>query len=318
MRVLIVKMSSLGDLIHTLPALTDASRLIPSIEFDWVAEESFQDIPRLHPAVQTVIPIALRRWRQAWRLPLHRQQRQLFKERLVEKSYDYVIDAQGLIKSVWVSRMARGTRVGYSWRSARESLATIFYHRHVKASWQWHAIARNRTLFSKALGYRFDDNIDYGVRLDPSSNEPKNLVWCIHGTSRDDKCWPENRWRETIGCLERAGYRACLPWGNETEHHRAQRLAAGSNAIILPKLSLNELTDKMQQASGVIAVDTGLGHLSAALHRPTVSLYGPTDPALIGTIGQHQKHCAMNDCKPQSVVEALQFMMNEVASSNNE
>ena len=107
MRVLVVKMSSLGDVIHTLPALTDAAAAIPGITFDWVVEEGFAEIPAWHPAVDTVIPIALRRWRKhPWR-DFRGPQWRACRQALRRQHYDAVIDAQGLLKSVFVARLVK-------------------------------------------------------------------------------------------------------------------------------------------------------------------------------------------------------------------
>ena len=112
MRVLLVKTSSLGDVIHTLPALTDAQRAIPGIQFDWVVEEGFAEIPAWHPAVAQVIPVAIRRWRKHPLQTLRSGEWRRFKARLRETHYDLVIDAQGLLKSAWLTP----TCLNFKWK----------------------------------------------------------------------------------------------------------------------------------------------------------------------------------------------------------
>lgn len=153
MRVLLVKTSSLGDLVHTFPAITDASRALPGLQLDWLVEESFAEVPAWHPAIDQVIPIALRRWRRDWRKAYRSGQIAGFRSRLRERGYDLVIDTQGLLKSALPARWARGPVVGYDRRSAREPLAALFYQRRITVSRGQRAIERTRQLFAEALGY---------------------------------------------------------------------------------------------------------------------------------------------------------------------
>ncbi|WP_226093349.1 lipopolysaccharide heptosyltransferase RfaC [Dickeya oryzae] len=297
MRVLIVKTSSMGDVLHTLPALTDAMQVIHGIQFDWVVEEGFAQIPSWHPAVDRVIPVALRRWRKSWFSRETRAERAAFKTQLRDKRYDAVIDAQGLLKSaVLVTRLAYGNKHGLDWKSAREPLASWFYqYRHPIAK-QQHAVERIRELFSFSLNYRKPtEQGDYAIAArflsaQPADSQPY-LVF-LHATTRDEKHWPEAHWRELIALAETRGLRIKLPWGAEHEHQRAQRLAAGfSHVEVLPRLSLEQVAGVLAGAKAIVSVDTGLSHLAAALDRPNITLYGPTDPGLIGGYGQNQHVC---------------------------
>ncbi|MDF3055333.1 MAG: rfaC [Gammaproteobacteria bacterium] len=297
MRALIVKTSSLGDIIHTLPALTDAAHAFSDIRFDWVAEKGFAEIPSWHAQVERVIPVSWRKWRKNLKASWQSGEMREFYQALRHTTYDQVIDAQGLLKSAVIARMAKGKQYsGLDSHSARERLASLFYQQKHFASWQLHAVTRARQLFAKALGYEVPEGMpDYGIRQHfPVTTQQTPHVIFFHGTTRDDKEWPVPHWIELAKYCTAAGYQVLLPWGNEVEQKRAETIAAASiGTKVLPKTSLQELAILLSQASAVLAVDTGLGHLAAALNVPTVSLYGPTDPSLIGACGQNQLHiCA--------------------------
>jgi heptosyltransferase-1 len=305
LRVLIVKVSSLGDIIHTLPAVTDARRANRDLIFDWVVEEAFTEVPSWHPAVDNVIPVSIRRWRRHWIKSFLKGDISEFRDKLQDVHYDLVIDAQGLIKSGIVSRMSKGLTVGLSNRTIREPLATLFYNKVYSVPWTEHAVERVRELFSRALQYKYDkQQVNYGIdfkRLGLNRGEPKlkQLVF-LHGTTWKTKNWPENYWCELAKMATVSGYKVLLPWGDEGERQRAELIANNSAAIeVLPRQSLTGLARHIARSTGVIAVDTGLGHLAAALSVPTVSLYGPTDPSLSGTYGENQLHLTSNlNCAP--------------------
>lgn len=294
MRVLIVKTSSMGDVLHTLPALTDAMQAIPGIRFDWVVEEGFVQIPGWHPAVDRVIPVAIRRWRKAWFSSAIQADRETFRKLLTAVRYDAVIDAQGLVKSAaLVTRLAQGVKHGMDWNSAREPLASLFYqHRHAIAK-QQHAVERTRALFAKSLGYTLTGQTgDYAIAqhfLHNNDTLSQPYVVFLHATTRDDKHWPEAQWRELITLMAGSGLRIKLPWGAPHEEARALRLAEGFGYVdVLSRLSLEQIARILAEAKCIISVDTGLSHLTAALNRPNYTLYGPTDPGLIGGYGQNQ------------------------------
>ncbi len=301
--VLIIKTSSLGDVVHTLPALTDAAAALPGITFDWVVEEGIAEIPAWHPAVRQILPVALRRWRRGWWKSAERTQRSEFNQRLRAREYDAVIDAQGLLKSAWISWSARGPRHALSWSSAREPLSSLAaHHRHPIAKGQ-HAITRVRQLFAAGLGYECpgtppDYGIDRSRFLTGPATEP-SLVF-FHGTTWATKHWPEESWTALAGLAAADGYGIRLPWGNPAEKARAERIAtACPQARVLPRMSLAELAGVLATARGVVAVDTGLAHVAAALGVPAVTLYGATEPGLTGTLGRNQIALqARFDCAP--------------------
>ncbi|MCG7390515.1 lipopolysaccharide heptosyltransferase RfaC [Pantoea sp. ACRSB] len=318
MHVLIVKTSSMGDVLHTLPALTDAMQAIPGIRFDWVVEENFAQIPSWHPAVDKVLPVAIRRWRKHWFGSQQREERVRFKRDLQSRQYDVVIDAQGLIKSAaLVTRLARGVKHGQDSRSAREPFASWWYDQRHEIDKKQHAVERTRELFAKSLGYEKPQTQgDYAIAAHFLRDEPQDIapyLVFLHATTRDNKHWPESHWRELIGLLQPAGLRIKLPWGAEHEHQRAQRLAEGFDYVeVLPKLTLEAIARELAGARAVVSVDTGLSHLTAALDRPNITLYGPTDPGLIGGYGQNQQAICppqgndMSDISAEAVKERLE------------
>lgn len=303
MRVLIVKTSSMGDVIHTLPALTDAMQAVPNITFDWMVEENFAEIPAWHPRVNQVITVAWRRWRKQLFNAKNYAQWQQFRKNCRANSYDLIIDAQGLVKSALFSRLAKGVHVGFDWHSAREPLASLFYQKTYAVAPDQHAITRTRELFSQALGYPTPKTVPaYGIAR-------QNFVWdkvdepylvFLHGTTWDTKHWPESYWIELASLANQAGLLVKLPWGNQTEFLRAQKIAESvPRAEVLPRLDLMGIAGVLAGAKAIVAVDTGLGHLAAALDVPTVSLYGPTNPVLTGALGQSQVHLSASfACAP--------------------
>lgn len=286
-RLLIVKTSSLGDVIHNLPLLADIRAHYPDMQFDWVVEEGFADIPALHPAVATVIPVAIRRWRRSLFAPATWREISAFGQRLRERPYDFILDTQGLLKSALIARAAHGVRHGQDRRSAREPLAALFYQQTHGVPRGQHAVARNRALAALALGYPMPASPpDYGICALPMALPaalPSPYIVGLHATSRDSKLWPVENWVALGRELSAQGTHLLLPWGNEKEHLRAQHIANESGqAVVLPRLRLKELASILAGARAVVGVDTGLVHLAVALDLPTVALYTDTDPSLTG------------------------------------
>lgn len=312
MRVLLVKTSSMGDVLHSLPALTDAQQAIPGIQFDWVVEEGFAQIPTWHSAVNQVIPVAIRRWRKNWFSAPIRAERAAFREKLQATHYDAIIDAQGLLKSAFlVTRLAHGDKHGYDRHSIREPLASFFYDHRYSISKQQHAVERIRQLFAKSLGYTCPTQQgDYAIAqhfLQPSVNHESPYVVFLHSTTRDDKHWPEENWRKLIALMAGSGVKIKLPWGAPHEEQRAKRLANGFDFVeVLPKLTLAEVAQQIANAKAVVSVDTGLSHLTAALDKPNFTLFGPTDPGLIGGYGREQ-HAIKSVDKLMMSIEPLEI-----------
>lgn len=317
MRILLVKTSSLGDVIHNLPVVSDVRRVFPEAQIDWLVEESFVDIPQLHPGVRAVIPVALRRWRKSLLKADTWQEMREFYATLRRESYDVVVDTQGLLKSALLTRLARGRRAGYAVASAREPVAALFYNATFTVAKDQHAVQRNRKLAAAALGYVLSDVSapDYGLAISeiptvPATPAARNTVLLLTATSRADKLWPEAHW-QALGCAMAArGLTCLLPSGNSVERARATRLAqAIPGAVALPPLSLRELASYCAAARLVVGVDTGLVHLAAAMGRPTLALFCASNPALTGVLaGEGCADSAINlgmQGAPPGVVEVL-------------
>ncbi len=288
-RILLVKTSSLGDVVHNLPVATDLRIHYPDVEIDWAVEENFGDIPALHPAVSQVIRVAARRWRRAFASRETWREIAELRRTLLSRGYDAVIDTQGLIKSALISRLAPGRRFGLDWLSAREPLWP-FYHQTFRVSWAVHAVERNRQLAARAMGYALPSGVDYGIETPPfappAGLQPRDYAVLLHATSGSAKLWPEHQWIKLGDHLDRRGLRLVLPWGSEVELRRSQHIAAAlPHATVPPRLSLREAAGLLGGAQVVFGVDTGLTHLSVALRTPTVGIYCATDPAATGLYG---------------------------------
>lgn len=294
MKVLIVKTSSMGDIIHTLPALTDAVKAHPGIRFDWVVEEGFAEIPKWHASVDKVIPVAIRRWRKNILNTLKNGEWSAYKKELQQQNYDAIIDAQGLLKSaVLVSRIANGPRYGLDKKSAKEPLAARFYDHTINVSKNLHAVERVRQLFAGALNYSISEEMgDFAIKqhFSISSNQSEPYLVFQHSTTRFDKHWPEAYWITLINKAGDEGWKIKLPWGTAKEKERAERFAQNASHVeVLPKLSLSEIAHVLAGATACVSVDTGLSHLAAALDTPNVILFGSTDPGLVGGYGKDQQ-----------------------------
>jgi len=289
-RILIVRTSSLGDLVHMLPAMSDIARHVPQARIDWLAEESFAEIPSWHPAVENVIPVAHRRWRKNWWSAPVRAERAALKQRLQATQYDVVLDMQALMKSVWLVRQTRGTRHGLDWKSAREPLASLFYDvKHRVPFWQ-PAVLRQRQLAAATFGYAVQGAPDFGLqdfaRQAAAAGAGAPYAVIMPSASRPDKLWPDDDWRAVFDRLQQEGCRLRLLAGNAQETARAQGLIAGrEGAEVLPRLSLTEIARLLSGARLMVGLDSGLTHLSAGLGRPTIGIYKASTPVRTPLVG---------------------------------
>ncbi|TJW45939.1 MAG: lipopolysaccharide heptosyltransferase I [Mesorhizobium sp.] len=289
MKVLIVKTSSMGDVIHTFPAVEDARRNRPDVSFDWCVEEAFAGIVALHPAIGEIHTVAIRRWRKqlldgdTWReaAGLRRAFRNC--------RYDLVIDAQGLLKSVLVARQAAAPIAGFDGSSAREPSASLFYDRRYAVPRDLHAIERTRRLFGLALGYEPDfSTLESGIVLPPAgmAGISGKTAFLLHGTSREDKKWPVGDWIETARLLMKRGMTPVTTWSNDREKAVAEAIVqAVPQTVLVPKSPLAEIAAIIGRAVLVVGADTGLTHLASAFGLPTVAIFLATEPGLTGPRG---------------------------------
>ena len=290
MRVLLVKTSSMGDVVHALPLVTDMAEALPGATIDWVVEEGFADIARLHPAVRRVIPVALRRWRRAMLRPATWREVEAARAS-VRGAYDAALDCQGLLKSAWVAHWAGCPIYGYDRDSAREPLAARLYRRGFAVPRDLHAIARNRTLGAAAFRYTADGAPRFGLRVGVPHGDAAALVqrpfaMLLTNASRPTKLLPDAHWHALADALAARGLRCVLPWGSAAERADTERRAAAMrDALVAPRLALAALAPVLATARVVIGIDTGLTHLAAAVAAPTVGVFCDYDPRLVGVTG---------------------------------
>ena len=288
MRILFVKTSSLGDVIHHCPAVSDVRRRFPDALIDWVVEEAFTGIVSMHPGVRRVIPVAVRRWRKRMLGPSTWREMLAFRHALREDEYDFVIDTQGLLKSALIASGARGVSNGFDSASARESIASGLYAVRHAVSREMHAVERNRALTAAALGMGSGGACEYRLVSRGSNPVPLQMPFCVllSMTSRAEKLWPEESWVELARAIAARGWESVLPWGSELEKERCFRIAAAAGTGTVPRaLSLEDIAAMMTHAKAVIGNDTGLAHLAVALGVPAIGLYCSSDPALTGLHG---------------------------------
>jgi heptosyltransferase-1 len=284
MDILFIKTSSLGDVVHHMPAVTDARQHFPEAQIAWVVEEAFAPLVGLHPAVDTVIPVATRRWRRQFLKVETWREIAAFRRVLRPSAYDKVIDAQGLVRSALIARAARGERHGYDPQSIKETFASRFYDVRHKVSRALHAVDRNRALTGLSLGYAPAKTIDYGLLAQPKPQELYAML--LHGTSRPSKEWPEDCWIALGRWLQGRGFACVLPWGDGVEKLRAERLCAAiPDARVLERQPLDATAKVIAGASLVVGVDTGLLHLAAAYQVPLAAIFIASDPGLTGPVG---------------------------------
>lgn len=294
-RILLIKLTSLGDLLHALPALNDAYRADPEIEFDWAIDRSFSEVAAWHPAVKRLFPTSHRHWRKnLGSLSTYRSVKELI-HNVREVEYDLVIDGQGNFKTALLSLLARGKRAGFDRHSVREWIAHFAYQKKCAASKKAHAIDRLRALFAQAIGYPLpqtppDFSLKENCFTKPPFELPSSYLVFVHSAGWKTKLWPEEHWKELIKKAIQRGFHVLLPWGSPTEEQRAHRLAIIGGAKVLPRLPLSQMGYILQHAAAAVCMDTGLSHLVASLGVPSITLYGPTNPELIGSSGPRQSH----------------------------
>ncbi|MFL6798307.1 MAG: lipopolysaccharide heptosyltransferase I [Xanthobacteraceae bacterium] len=285
--ILFIKTSSLGDVIHHMPALTEARRQRPHARFSWMVEEDFVPLVRAHPAVHEVIPVAWRRWRRALLHGSSWKQIAEFRGAVRAGHYADIVDSQGLIRSALLARLARGRRHGYDARSIREVLAAPLYDVRHTVSRNLHAVTRNRLLTGLALGYVPTGAPEFGLdrkALRLGGHEPYGML--LHGTARAEKEWPPESWIALGRVLVERGLSLCIPWGTPDERQRSQRIAGelGLSAVG-EREPLERVARRIAGAAFVVGVDTGLLHLAAALGVPLVGLFIGSEPGLTGPVG---------------------------------
>lgn len=287
MRVLVVKTSSMGDIVHAMPAASDMLRHVPGLQLDWLCEAPFAAIPQLHPGVQRVLPMAWRKWRRQLLQPATWSAISALRRELQRERYDLVLDMQGLLKSALWARQARGPLAGFDRQSVREPMAAWLYQRRASVPYQMHAIDRCRRLAAAQLGYALPDSApDFGLRVPTLTWAPSGAyAVMIPNASRAEKLWPERRWAAVGQRLRSKGWLPVVMWGSEAEQTLAERIAASCEGDVPPFLRVGEVAALLAGARHVVGLDTGFTHLGAALGRPTLGIYCDHEPDRAGITG---------------------------------
>ena len=311
--ILFIKTSSLGDVVHHMPALTDARKAHPDATFSWLVEEAFAPLVRLHPAIDTVIPVASRRWRKSLYAPATIAEIRASFRDIRAQRYDEIVDTQGLLRTAILTRAARGMRHGYDASSVREPLASLFYDVRHRVERDTHAVERNRILSGLALGYAPDEAPDFGLdraRIGKDSTSRYGLL--LHATARREKQWPDADWI-AFAKLFAQRFELLIPWGTEAERARSEYIAAAVPGTRVPdRAPLDQVAKLIAGAQFVVGVDTGLLHLAAALGVPVVAIFAGSKPALTGPMGRGRLSILGDDGKPPSVdavVEAVETII---------
>lgn len=288
MRVLIVKTSSMGDVVHALPAISDMAKALPGIQIDWLVEKGFAALPGQHRAVRRVIPLQWRKWRKSLRTAQTRAALREWRADLAQEQYDLIIDMQGLLKSAAFACLAHGPRGGYDGQSIREPLASLFYRRKARVSRQLHAVERCRQLAAQLLNYPSPTTPpDFGLQAgaQPWTPGPAPFAVLIPCASRPEKLWPQHDWIAMGHALKARGLDVAVMWGSPDEHQLAQGIADKVGGAVPPFLTVAQASDTLAQAHIVIGLDTGMSHIAAAHGRPTIGIYCDHEPGLAGLVG---------------------------------
>lgn len=299
--ILFIKTSSLGDVIHHMPALTEARKARAGATFTWVVEEAFAPLVRLHPAVGDVIPVAWRRWRRSLYAPATMAEIAESFRAIRARRYDAVVDSQGLLRSAAIARMAHGRRHGYDAASIREPLASAFYDVRYRVGRDLHAVERNRILSGLALGYTPQGAPDFGLERARFLRNGSRYAVLLHSTARPEKQWPEPHWI-ALGKILGRDLELVLPWGSEPERARSERIATEVPRAQVPERApLDQVARLIAGAQYVVGVDTGLLHLAAALGVPLVAIFTGSKPSLTGPVGNGPMTVLGADGAPPSV-----------------
>ncbi len=287
-RILIVKTSSMGDVVHALPVVNDIHVHFPGAQIDWLVESPFAPIPLLHPGVRRVLPLSWRKWRGQLLRAATWQAMRALREQLRQESYDVVLDLQGLLKSAIWARQAIGPVVGYDRHSIREGAASWLYWRQAAVPLDWHAVQRCRALAAAHLNYALPAGPpDFGLRVPAPRWKPRwpSYALIIPNASRREKLWPERHWVSVGKRMKELGWTPVVSWGRPEEQSLAESIAASCEGDVPPFLKVDEMASVLAGAQQVVGLDTGFTHLAAALGRPTLGIYCDHEPGLAGLVG---------------------------------
>ena len=277
MKIAIVKLSSLGDIIHSMVALQFIKRSYPDSKIDWIVEEKYKGLLENNLHLENIYTVNLQKAKK--RKSIFLLFKELKKIRQL-KGYDFVIDAQGLLKSAIVAKMiSTKHNVGFDKKSIREPMAAIFYNHKVSVAYDENSIERNVAVICNPLNISLQSNdiIDKNSFIISSfSNKPSSKTYIIFviGSTWESRNYPKEKYVEIANKLQK---NCLIIWGNESEKIKANWMAHQSDFIeVAPKLSLDELKGVIENSSLLIGNDTGPSHMAWAMNLPSIILFGPT------------------------------------------
>ena len=284
LKILLVRVSSMGDVLHNMPVVNDLLRHAPDAIIDWVVEEAYVHLVQLHPGVRKIIPFALRRWRKTLLTKTTRHEMAQFYSDLRGEKYDLVLDTQGLLKTGIIMGLAKlnpaGKKVGLAngtEGSGYEAASRFFHTDSLPVDIHTHAVLRGRLVAAHACGYKIDTPASFGLSapdLHPAWLPDTAFATFFHGTAGAAKKWPRANWVKIAQALAIKNMPILLPWGTAEEKMESEQMAEQMpNATVLPKLSMQEAIVLAQRASLAVGVDTGLTHIAAAYETPTIEIY---------------------------------------------
>lgn len=313
--ILFIKTSSLGDVVHHMPAITDARRHLPDARLAWVVEEDYAPLARLHPGVDDVIPVATRRWRRNLLAPATWREIARFRSVLRARAFEAAIDTQGLLRTALIAGAVRGIRHGYDRASIREPIASQFYDVRHHVEWHAHAIARNRALCGLALGYEAKHRLDYGLDRAAIAGIAVGRPYAVllHATAKPGKLWADGHWATVARGVRDRGFDVVLPWGAVHERARSEAIASAAGieaerGRVPDRRPLDAVAALIAGASLAIGVDTGLVHVAAALGVPLVAIFIDSEPGLTGPMGGGPIAVVGGKSEPPGPAEVLQAL----------
>jgi heptosyltransferase I len=324
LRVLIVKLSSLGDVVHAMPVVHDILRAYPGALIDWVVEPAFARLVKRVDGINAVIECSLRRWSKRWWTRAARAEWHAFRLTLGAVKYDAVIDLQGLTKSAVVARLAHGVSYGMAHAtdgSSFEAPARWLVDHPIRLPAHVHAVDRSRQLAAAALKFELQGSPQYGLSATAGTGMHNTVVF-VHGTSRVDKLWPQTDWIALGKALTAQGWRIALPRTGDVERERAYNIASGINsaasgqAQVWPAMNLDDLIDRLRSCQAVIGVDSGLSHIAVALNLPHVQIYNFPTAWRTGPQPAHRRFHQMSvEGSPAPSLEAVSAAWQQVAAA---
>lgn len=289
MKILIIRLSAIGDIFHTLTILPDIRKVFKDVQIDWLVDESFVEVTKLSPLIENVIPIPLKKWKKSKLSYLPNLIK--YKKSLPKVNYDYIIDTQSLIKTALLSKfLFNGEIYGLDRKSAREPLASLFYDYKYNVNQDNVAVIRLRGLIAKIFNLNHNlRKFSFDVKTKPYlPNFDSKYVLFLHGTSKENKKWAIDNWVElSQWIISNTDKQIVVTHSNDSEYQFTKDLKDKLNSsrlTIIDKLKFAEFADVVKHASLVVGVDTGFTHLANLLHIPTIAIYQASDPNYVGML----------------------------------